>query len=214
MRALSTNGCRGNNRPTGGFEFTDRGCIERMNRGNRFAIEGCVEFAPFAAWQGRSSGQAHRGQHRADNDRIGREHFSEQGDGRSILLGHVRAGNGPGQDFLTGIVQHRARKNILGLRMRRHAESRNIDTDHSNPVDLLRQELKRHARCSRDAQVRHDDRIQPVRVRGFEHRITNVFKQLTRHQGFRIEWHISNGPPCTIKMRDEGQPVHTTSRPG
>jgi hypothetical protein len=43
--------------------------------------------------------------------------------------------------------------------MRRHAEAGHVDADHADAVDLVGQQLERHARRGRHAQVGDDDRV-------------------------------------------------------
>ena len=44
------------------------------------------------------------------------------------------------------------------------------------------------------------------------HRIADVFEQLARHQGFRIERHIADRAARAVKVADKGQPIHTARR--
>jgi hypothetical protein len=71
--------------------------------------------------------------------------------------------------------------------MRRHAEARDVDADDANAVDLLRQDLERHARRRGDAQVRDDDRVVERRVGQLVHGVPDVLEQLAGDQRLRVE---------------------------
>ena len=59
--------------------------------------------------------------------------------------------------FEPRIAQHGAGQHVLRLGMRRHAEARHVDADDAHAVDLLRQQVERHAGGRRHAQVDDDD---------------------------------------------------------
>ena len=82
----SVNADRGgaDDRAPGKLELAHRGGVERMDGGDRGAVERAIEFAPFARRHDRPRREAEQIEHRADLDRIGREHLSEQRDRRLL----------------------------------------------------------------------------------------------------------------------------------
>jgi hypothetical protein len=113
--------------------------------GDRRAVERGIELAPFACRHDRAGGQAHRLEHHADADRIGREHLAQQRDrglvGTTVARRlHRACWPRCGRKFQHGAGQH-----VLGFGMGRHAEARHVDADDAHAVDLLGQQLQRHA---------------------------------------------------------------------
>ena len=195
-----------------GFELADGRRVEGVDGGNGSTVEGREQLAPFAHRNHRACGQAHRLQHATDRHRVDREHFAQQRDGGQGAARGARGGNRALADFLGGIAQHGARQHVLGFRMGGNTEARHVDADDADAVDFLRQQLQRHARSSRNAEIGDDDGVVVFRLREVEHRLADVLEQLARHQRLGIERHITNAAARAIEVRREGQAIDAASR--
>ena len=191
----------------GGFELAHAGGVERVDRGHRGAVQRGIQLAPFARRHDRAGGQAHRLEQHADAHRVGREHLAQQRDRR--LVGHAvaRRRHRAGLGLAAGIAQHRAGQHVLGLGMRGHAETGHVDADDAHAVDLLGQQLQRHAAGRGHAQVDDDDAVVQGRVGLLVHRLADVLEQLAGDQRFAVEGHVADAAPRAVEMRGEGQPV-------
>ena len=194
------------------LELADGRRVEGVDRGDGRTVEGREQFAPFAHRNNRACGKAHRLQHAADGNGIDREHFTEQRDGRQGAARGARCRNGALADFLCGVAQHGARQHVLGFRVGGNAEARHIDADDAHPVDLLRQQLQRHAGSRGNAEIGDDDGVVVLGLGEVEHRLADVLEQLARHQSLGIEGHVANAAARAIEVRGEGQAIDAAGR--
>ncbi len=204
--------CRANHLTTGGFEFAHAGRVERMNRGDRSAIECGIQFAPFARGHYRTRGQTHGLKHHADGDGIRREHFTNQCDGGFVAFAIARRCDRTGAGFIARITQHGTGEYVLGFGVRRHTKSRHVDADDAHTIDFFGQDLQWHTTGCWYTQIDDDDGVIQIRIGFFMDRVANVFEQLACHEGFRIKRHIAHASACAIKMRSEGQSINAASR--
>jgi len=181
--------------------------VEGVDGSGDDAVERRIQVTPFAGRQLRRDAQAHRRQQRRDTRRIAREQLADQGHGRQLGQ-RPRPRHWPGFGFEPGVAQHRAGQHVLRFRVRRHAKARNVDADDADTVDLFRQQLERHARRSRHAEIDDDDGVVVRRFRGVVDRLANVLEQLAGDQRLRVERHVADRTLGTIEMRREGQPIH------
>jgi hypothetical protein len=194
-------------RPAGGAEFAHGGGVERMDGGGDIAIERSIHVAPFTAGQGGCGGHAHRCQQGADARRVGGEHFADQGDGRP-LIDMFGACDRAVLGFRAGIFQHCPGQHVLGFGMGRHAETRHVDANDAHAVDLLREQIERHAGGSRHAQIDHHHGVVIGGFGGLENRVADILEKLAFDERFRIERHVADGAAGAVKMRREGQPIN------
>ena len=185
-----------------------------MDGSDRGTIERGIEFPPFARRHHRSGSKAHRLQHHADADRIGRKHLAEQSDRRPAAPAYTRRLDRPLLDLFARIFQHRAGQHILGFGVGRHAEARHIDADDADAVDLFRQQSQRNARCSRHAEIGDDNGVVVFRLCELEDGLANILEQLAGDQRLRVERHIADGASRAIEMRGEGQSIDAARRAG
>ena len=176
-----------------------------MNGRDDGAIQRCIQFAPFARGYHRSSGQSQWLQHHADTDGISREHFADQGHrGLGLLtiaqLMIARCCNRTQFCFRARVPKHGASQHIFGFSMRRHTEAWHINADNSHAVNFFWQNLQRHTRGRRHAQIGDDYCIVFFRVSQFEYCVANVFEQFTSNQCLGIERHVTHTAPRTVKM--------------
>ena len=199
-------------RAPGQFELADARGIERVNGRDRGAVERAVELAPFARRNHGPRRKPEKVEHGPDLHRVGRKHFSEQRNRR--LLGAL----GPRREhwallrLTPGEIQHRAGQDILGLRMSRDAEPRNIDANDAHAIDLFGQEPQRHARGSRHAKIDDDDRVVLVGIGKLEDRVADILEQLAGDECLRIERHIADRAFGAVEVRGEGQSVDAACR--
>jgi hypothetical protein len=69
----------------------------------------------------------------------------------------------------------------------RDAEARHVDADDADAVDLLGQQLQRHAGGGRDAEVGHDDGVVELGVGELEDGLADVLEQLAGDQRLGVE---------------------------
>ena len=209
--AIAADRRRADDTAPGGFEFADAGGVERMDRGHRGAIERRIELSPFASRYHGAGGQAQRRQQHADARRIGGEHFAQQRNGRPIAA-FARRGDGARFHFLARIGEHRAGQHVLGLGMGGHAETGHIDADHPHAVDLVGQQLQRHARGGGHAQIGDDDRIVERGIGQIVNRLADILEQLAGDERFGRKRHIADAAPRTVEVRSEGQAIDAAGR--
>jgi hypothetical protein len=194
------------------LELADAGGVERVDRSDRSAVERGIQLAPLAGRHDRAGGQPHRFQHHADDHRIGREHFAQQRDRRLVGAAVARRLNRSCQHFATGVLEHRASQHILGFGVGRHTEAGHVDADDAYAVDLLGQDLQRHAAGRRHAQVDDDDGVVLRRVGLLVDSLADVLEQFAGDQRFGVERHIADAALRAVEMRGEGQAVDTAGR--
>ena len=122
------------------------GGVERMDRGDRRAVERGIQLAPFARrhHRARRPGPAAPASCRCRPGSAGNISPSSVTVGLSLRAAARRL-HRPLLGFVARVLQHRAGQHVLGLGMGRHAEARHVDADDAHAVDLLRQQLQRHA---------------------------------------------------------------------
>ena len=98
--------------------------------------------------------------------------------------------------------------------MGRHAEAWHVDADDTHAVDFVRQQVERHARCGRHAEIGDDDGVVKRGIGELEHGFADILKQLAGDQRLRIEGDVTHGPPRAVKVRGEGQPIDAARRTG
>jgi hypothetical protein len=178
-----------------------------VDGGHHATVECRIELAPLARRHDRPGGEAQGLEHHADADGIGREHLTEQRHGRLRRPPATRRLDGAGEGLFPGIVEHGASQDVLGLGVGRHAEARHVDGDDSDPVDLFRDLLDRHARSGRHAEVGDDDGIVVLGIGELDDSLTDVLVELAGDQRLGIERHVADGPPRPIEVGGEGQAV-------
>ena len=119
----------------------------------------------------------------------------------------ARAGDGAGLGLVAGVAEHGAGEDVLGLGMGRHAEAGDVDADDADAVDLLRQQVERHAGGGRDAEVDDDDGVVVLGLGGLVHRLADVLEELAGDEGFRIEGHVADGALGAVEVAGEGQAI-------
>ena len=154
-----------------------------MNGGHHGAIQSAIQFAPLARGYGGASCQAHGLEHATNDDRIGGEHFTQQGDGWFVRAPAPRRLHRPGHGFGAGVFQHGACQHVFGLGMGGDAKAWHVDADDANAVDLFGQYLQRHTAGGGHAQVDDHDGVVQGRVGLLVHGFTDVFKQFAGDQG-------------------------------
>ena len=210
-RSVGTDGCRSNDGAPRRFELADAGAVERVDRGDCGTIECGVKLAPFACRHDRPGGQAQRLEHLSDADRIDGEHFAEQADRRERRP-LFRCCNGASFGLLSRIGEHRTREHILGLGMRRNAETGHVDADDADAVDVLAQQMQRHTARGRHAEIGDDNRVVIGRIGEALDRLLDVFEQFAGDERFGAERHVTDRPFCAVEVRGEGQPVNAACR--
>ena len=181
-----------------------------MDGGDDRTVQRAVKLAPFARRNDRPGREAHRLQHRADLHRIGRKHFAQQRHGWFLGSGSARRLDRAVLRLIASELEHRPGEDVLGFRMRRHAEARHVDADDANAVDLLGQKPQRHARSGGHAKIHDDDRVVLGGIGKLEDRFADVLEELSGHQRFGIERNVAHRPLRAIKMRSKRQPIDAT----
>ena len=126
----------------------------------------------------------------------------------------ARPGYRTGLGFIARIAQHRAGQHILGFRMGRHTKARHIYANHAHAIDLLRQQIERHAGSRGHAKISDDDRVIIFWLRQIMDRIANIFEKLAGDECFRIEGHIAHRTARTIEMAGEGKAIDAAGTAG
>ena len=98
--------------------------------------------------------------------------------------------------------------------MGRHAKARHVDADDAHTVDRIGQQLQRHTRSGRHAQIGHHDRVVFFRVGHVVHSVADILEQLAGNQCFRIERHIAHRAPRSVEVRREGEAINAAGRAG
>ena len=213
-RAVMTDRSRANNLSTRGLELAHAGRVKWMNRRDGLAIERAVKLAPFARRRHGPGGETDQIQHAPDLHGIDGEHLAEQRyRGLAVARGSRRL-NRPLLRLETRKAQHRSSQDILGFRVRRHAEARNIYADDAHAINLLGQEPQGNPGSCRHAEIDDDDGVVFFGIGKLEDGLANVFEKLARHQCFRIERHISDRAAGAVKMRGESQSIDAAGRAG
>ena len=200
--------------PAGEIELAEARGVERMDRGDDRTIQRRIELAPFARRHHRTGREPQRLQHHADADGIGRKHLADQRDRRPFAPAAARRLHRPLLDFLAGIFEHRRREHVLGFGMGRHAEARHVDADDAHAVDLIRQQIERHARGRRHAEIGDDDGVVKRGIGELEDGFADVLEQFAGDQRLRIERHVTDRAPRAIEMRGERQAIDAAGRAG
>ena len=164
------------------FKFANAGGVKRMDSSYGCAIERCIKFAPLAGGHHRARCKAHGLEHATNDDRIGREHFTNHGDGGLIRTARTRRLNRTCQNFFARIFEHGAGQNIFGFCVRGHAKTWHIDANDTNTVDLFGQQLKWHTTGSRHAQIDDHNAVVFFGIGLVENSLANVFEQLACDQ--------------------------------
>ena len=198
--------------PARGLEFAHAGGVEGMDGGHGRAVQRRIELAPLARGHHRSGGQAHGREQHADAHGVGREHLAQQGDGGLVRNAAARRRHRAGLGLATGEPEHGAGQHVLGLGMRGHAKARHVDADDAHAVDVLGQQLQRHAAGRGHAQVDDDHRVVQRRVSLLEDGFADVLEQLARDQALAVERHVAHGAARTVEVGGEGQAVHAAGR--
>ena len=185
-----------------------------MNGRDHGAIERGIQLAPFACRHHRSRRKAQGLEHHADAHRIDGKHLPHQGDRRPRIAPAARRLDRALRSFGSRIAQHGTREYVFGLRMRRHAETRHIDTDDTNAVDFLRQQLQRNPGRRGHAQIDDDHGVVERRIGEFEDRLANVLEQLSGDQGLGVERHVADTATRAVEVRCKRQTVHTARGAG
>ena len=112
------------------------------------------------------------------------DRIADQGDSRCIDLGFKTGGacHGSSLDLFACIAQHGAGEHVLGFRMSGYAKAGDINTNDAHTVNLVGEQIQRHARCSRHAEVDYHHCVVFIGVGQFVDRFADILKQLTRHQ--------------------------------
>ena len=181
-----------------------------MDSGHRGAVQRRVEFAPFPRGHDRTSGETQGFQHHADAHRIGGKHLSQQRD-RGFIGLFARRRDRSLLGFAPGVFQHGPGQDVLGLGVRRHPETRHVDTDNAHAVDFLRQQLQWHARRGRYAEVGDDYGVVKLGVGQLEYSLANVLEQLAGDEAFRVERDITDRSAGAVEVRREGQAIDAAS---
>ena len=63
-----------------------------------------------------------------------------------------------------------------------YAKARNINTNDPHTVNLVGEQIQRHARCGRHAEIDHDHCVVFVGVGQFMDGLADILKQLARYQ--------------------------------
>ena len=213
-RSFNTHRCRTEKRSARGFELSGSGGIKRMQHGHGRAIERGVEFPPFTGWYHRARLDAHRLQHATNGDGIDWEDFTYQRNARCGSLGFKTSGAGYGSclDLVSRIAEHGAGEHVLGLCVGRHAKTGDINTNDAYPVNLVGEQVQRHAGCCWYAEVNYHHRVVFVGVGQFVDRFADILKQLACDQRLRVEGHIAYGALGTVEVRGKGQAVNAAGR--
>ncbi len=212
--AFQTHRGRTHHRAARSLEFAHAGGVERVDGCSHAAVERGIELAPLAGRHHRTRSQAHGGEHLANDDRIGREHLTQQGHRGQVTPPGTRSGHRAADDFFAGVFQHRPGQHVFGFGMGGHTKTGHVDADDAHAIDLFGQELQRHATGGRHTQVDDHDGVHLVRIRFGVHRIADVFKQLARDQRLGVEGHITHTASSAVKMRCESESVHAAGRAG
>ena len=92
--------------------------------------------------------------------------------------------------------------------MGRHAKARDVNANDAHPVNLVGEQIQRHARCGRHAEVDHHHRVVFVGVSQFVDGFADVLKQLASDQRLGVEGHIAHRALGTVEVRCKGQAVN------
>ena len=98
--------------------------------------------------------------------------------------------------------------------MGRHTKAWHIYANHAHAIDLLWQQIERHAGSRGHAKISHDDRVIIFWLRQIMDRVANIFKKLAGDERFRIEGHIAHRAARTVEMAGEGQAIDATRTAG
>ena len=165
FRAVVADGRRRHDATARGFELAHAGGVERVDLRRPLRNRARHTARAIRAWArpGRRPGPSARAACRCQRDRPGTSRPA------SVIVGLLEtplrgAVTGPASASLARVLQHRAGQHILGFGMRRHAKTGNVDADDAHAVDLLRQQLQRHAAGRGHAQVDDDDAVVLFRV--------------------------------------------------
>ena len=212
IRAFHAHGGRANDGPACGLELAHRGGVERVDRSDADTVQGRIQLAPLAGRNYGPGNQVHGCQHLADDDRVGREHLTQQGHSRFVQAATTGRLHRAVHDFSAGVLEHGAAEHILGLGVGRYTKTGHINTNDAHTVDLFGQQLQRHAAGGGDTQVDDHDGIELRRVCLGVHRLADVFEQLAGDQGLGAEGYIAHTAARTVKMRCESQSVDAAGR--
>ena len=207
-RAIVADRRRADNAASGRIELAVHARIERMDRGDRGAIERGVQFSPLAGRHQLPGGKPHGLEHHADAHGVRGENLAHQRDGGLARARYTRRLHGTCLSLGARVFQHRAGEHVLRLGMRRNAKARHVDADDSHAVDFFWQQLQRHAGRGRHTKIGDDDRIVVGRIGNRVHRVADILEQLARDQRLGVERHVADRSPRAVEMRGEGQAVH------
>ena len=212
IRAFVSDRRRAHHAASRALELTNTRGVERMNRGDRRAVQGRIQLTPLARRDDRAGREPERFKHHADADRVRGEHLTQERDRGLLGLAAARRSDRTEFRFRSGVLEHRAGQHVLGLGVRRHAESRHVDADDAHAVDLLWEQLERYAAGGRHAEVRDHDGVVVRRVGELVHRLADILEQLAGDQSLGVEGDVSHGASRPVEMRGEGQAVHAAGR--
>ena len=138
-RPFNTHGCGTQQWASRGFKLACGGRIKRVQHSHGGAIQRGIQFSPLAGRNDWSSFKAHGLQHAANSDGIDGEDFTHHRHGwRTIFVFKAFwARYGPGCDLIPSIAQHGASEDVFGFSVGWHAETRHINPNDANAVDLL-----------------------------------------------------------------------------
>ena len=171
-----------------------------MDSSDRCAVKRCIQLTPLTCGDNRPCCNAHGLKHASNDHGIGWKHFAQQRDGWLIRTPCSGCLNWTGQNFFARIFQHRTGQHIFGFSVRWHTKTGYINTDNANPVDIFGQQLQRYTTCSWYAQVDDHYGVIFFWIRFVVDRLTNVFKQLTCDQRFRVKRYITHAAFSTVKV--------------
>ena len=108
-----------------------------MNRPHDRAVQRGIQLAPFAGGYDRAGSQAHGFEHAANDHRVSREHFTDQGNRGFVRTSGTRCLHRAGQHFFAGKFQHRTGEHVFGFGMGGNAKAGDVNTDDAHTVDVF-----------------------------------------------------------------------------
>ena len=103
------------------------------------ACQGGVKLAPFPSGHHGPGGKAKGIKEHGEVHGIGGEHLAEEGHRGRLSTRAPRRSHGPLLRLGARVGQHGPGEHVLGFRVGRHTETRDIDANDADPVDGLRQ---------------------------------------------------------------------------